>query len=203
MISTSACITGPEGPKTGMMAMVDKGMAVCLAVLVGLGLFACSEDDTGSTPPKGRGTTACQAYQKAFCNYAGVKCPTNITEQECINDYYGIECTSDDAAQSCATAFNAAICGNMPPSCQPIDIANRAPAVAACAAYIDALCNKGESCGGDPYDTCVAEATASLDCSTALSVGLSYETCISEIKNVACTTQVLPTSCMGVIKATQ
>ena len=163
---------------------------------------ACSSSSNGSTyvRPKGRGSAACQAWQKAICDYATLDCKSNLTEQDCVNEYYGITCLSDTTAQSCATALDSATCTVMPANCNLQDIADPAPAIAACNGFIETACNASVACGASTHDQCITEFQSALDCSTVNSLGLSYESCMSDVAKLSCNAD-LPASCQGIFIA--
>ncbi len=185
--------------------MIQFGRFGWAALAVASLSYACGggSDSKGYVRPTGRGSAACQAWQKALCDYATLECKSNLTEQTCVNEYYGISCLSDATAQSCATALESATCTTMPANCNVPDIADPTPAFDACNEYIDTMCTQAAACGAVTHDQCVTDAQNSMDCSTVNSVGLNYETCIDDLKHLSCTAAALPTSCKGVIISIQ
>jgi hypothetical protein len=109
-------------------------------------------------------------------------------------------CKSDQQATDCANAFNAATCTSLPPGCQFLDLADPAPAVAACQQFIDETCVAQVRCEpGATSETCHQQASAKVDCTKVVGVKLSFEQCISELKTVACSATAAPASCVGAL----
>jgi len=162
---------------------------------------ACSSNDNHAyVRPTGRGSTACQAWQKAFCDLAAVEC-ASTTEEKCVDTYYSITCNSDEKAQACATALDNSTCATgLPANCNVTDLADPAPAIAACNALVDALCQKESDCGASTVDTCKTQIGSTLNCSTAIGYTPGYDTCISDLSKLACSAANLPSSCTDVIK---
>jgi hypothetical protein len=178
------------------MGRIHQGVSVG-AWLVSALLPACSNEEDSYERPAGRGTAACQAWQKSMCDLV-VKCG-GLSERECVDNFYGMSCLSDSVAQSCATSLASASCAGIPAGCDVPDVVDPAPAVAACNALIAATCQRGVDCGGTTMAACTSEAAASLDCSTAMAYTLDYEKCMSQIGALACTATALPDSCTSVI----
>lgn len=175
---------------------------VAVALVGSIAAAACKNDDSGYERPNGRGSTACQAWQKAFCDFVALDCKA-LSEAACVDSYYGVTCLSDETAQTCAAALNEASCGGVPSGCNPKDIADPEPAIAACDAYVHSVCQRAAECGGPTLDECIASTQGTLDCTKALAYGASYETCIREIANLACSAAEVPKSCNEVIKLAQ
>jgi len=167
-------------------------------------LLACSSDDGhGYTRPVGRGSAACQAWQKAFCDFAAVECGLT-TEASCVDTYYAVSCNSDANAQNCATQLDNSTCNmGMPAGCNLTDLADPAPAVTACNNMLTAYCAKGASCGKTTADACLALMQSQLDCTKAIGYTANYESCMSGIANLACTASASPATCDGVIRTTK
>jgi hypothetical protein len=184
------------------MTQTDRWM--CGLVAVASLLVSCSSDN-GSTyvRPKGRGSAACQAWQKAFCDFAALDCKA-VSEAQCVDTYYTITCNSDEKAQSCATAIDNASCSSDPiTGCNIDDLADPAPAVAACNSLLDAICKKESTdCGQGTIEQCMTTLQAQLDCSKAIGYAASYETCLSDLAKMACNAPSMPGSCTDVIRTT-
>jgi hypothetical protein len=178
------------------MATTTRLILATLTVAFLLG--ACNDEKDDYVRPTGRGSAACQAWQKSICDFV-VKC-SNHTEEDCVDNYYGITCLSDEQAQSCATALASASCATPPSNCDLTDIADRAPAVTACNTYIDAMCQRTAECSAGTVEACKVEAASALDCSLAIAYATSFETCISEVGALACTADDLPETCVDAIK---
>jgi hypothetical protein len=103
-------------------------------------------------------------------------------------------------ATDCATALNAASCAAPPTGCDLRDLADPAPAMAACTQFIDAVCAAQIRC--DPTvmsDVCHQQTAAQIDCTKVIGVKLSFEQCISDLKTIACTATTAPMSCSGAL----
>lgn len=166
-------------------------------------LLGCDSDESsGTTRPAGRGSAACQAWQKALCDHA-VECGL-APEASCVETYYSVTCNSDANAESCATAFESATCTTaLPAGCNIDDLADPAPAVDACSAMLSAYCDKGIACGQTTVETCLPMMQKSLDCTTAIGYTSNYEGCMSDIAKLDCSASSPPDSCDGVIQITQ
>ena len=88
-----------------------------------------------------------------------------------------------------------------------------------CEMLMDTICDRIEACGrealdepppADFHETCVETQQTVIDCSTAVSVGASYPSCIDDLETVACedfltvdangeANLTLPATCQGVI----
>jgi hypothetical protein len=177
----------------------------CVGVAVASLLLSCSSNDESPyVRPKGRGSAACQAWQKAFCDFAALDCGA-VSEQQCVESYYSISCNSDETAQSCATALDNATCtGGLPAGCSVDDLADPAPAVAACNDLINAVCTKQSTdCGQGTLEQCLTTSQTQLDCTKAIGYGASYETCLSDLQKMACSASSLPGTCKNVITVKQ
>jgi hypothetical protein len=162
--------------------------------------LACSSPSTPAAP-KGRGTPACNEWQTAIVSWAS-KCGTSTASLQ--DQALGITCSSDQTALDCATAFNAAACTALPPGCQLRDLADPAPAAAACQQFIDETCTATVRC--DPSttsDLCHQQASTKVDCTKAIGVKLSFEQCISELKAISCQASMTPASCTGALVSSQ
>jgi hypothetical protein len=181
--------------------MVELRELVFGAVILACAALGCGGEDDGYKRPQGRGSAACQAWQKAICDYVALDCHA-VSEKACVENYYGVTCKSDTTAQSCAAALESASCGTGPVGCDLSDMADPAPAVVACNALVDATCQRAVECGAESLDTCRAEASAGLDCSAALAYAPAYESCLGDVAQLACTAADLPAICNGVIRLT-
>jgi len=176
-------------------------------VVVGGFSLGCSSDDGGDSNqpyPTGRGSAACQAWHEAICDLVG-ECSSR-TRAECIENYFGVTCRDDAQAEQCATNLAAATCSSAATAvvgCDLSDVADPAPAVAACTAYVNAFCTHNANCGAGTLETCLAQAATEVDCSQAMAYTLDYDTCMSELASAACTATELPASCQDVIKVSQ
>ena len=167
-------------------------------VLATLALACSSSSSGGAGGPKGRGTPACNQWQTAVCAFAS-KCNPSFAPM-CQDQANGIACISDMKATDCATALNAASCMMPPAGCDLKDLADPAPAMAACNQFIDEVCNAMIRC--DPTvmsATCHQQTAAQIDCTKVIGVKLSFEQCISELKSLACTATMAPMSCSGAL----
>jgi len=163
--------------------------------------FACGsaddndpEDKQCSFPEGERGTPECQRWHAAICAWAS-ECGT-MTHCECVDQASAISCASEAEATRCAEGLESLACSSPPSGCDLTDIADRAPARAACERYIATVCARQDCTGVDPA-TCAADGALELDCSTAVGVTPSFEQCITELETLACTAD--PSSCDGVL----
>jgi hypothetical protein len=170
-------------------------------VLAALALACSSSSSGGAAGPKGRGTPACNQWQIAVCAFAS-KCNPPFAPM-CQDQANAIACTSDMKATDCATALNAASCTAPPTGCDLKDLADPAPAMAACNQFIDEVCNAQIRC--DPTVTsaaCHQQLATQVDCTKMIGVKLTFEQCISDLKSVACTATMAPASCSGALLQT-
>jgi hypothetical protein len=161
--------------------------------------LACSSNSSSTgTPPKGRGTAACNAWQTAICSWAA-RCGSP-TAAECQDQADAISCISDQKATDCANAFNAASCAAPPANCDIKDLPDPAPALAACHQFLDELCAAQVRCEPTTTaDQCHQVVDAKTDCTKMIGVKLSFEQCISDIKALSCTATASPDSCKGAL----
>jgi hypothetical protein len=152
----------------------------------------------GSGAATGRGSAACQDWQKAVCGFI-VGCGA-ATQSTCDGNYQTIACKSDAQAASCTAKFRSATCQTPPAGCDLSDLGDPAPAVKACNDYLDAACKANERCSGTAAADCRATVGGGIDCSKAIGVGLSFETCMSELGSMSCSAGTFPTACKGSIK---
>jgi hypothetical protein len=164
-------------------------------------LLACSSSSSGpggGAGPKGRGSPACNQWQTAVCAWA-TKCGSPIGAS-CQDQANSITCTSDDKAQTCANTLNNAACTSPPVGCDLRDLADPAPAVAACNQFVDEVCAWSVRC--DPSTTaesCRAQLMTTVDCTKVIGFKLGFEQCMTETKALACTATTLPMVCSGVL----
>jgi len=171
--------------------------AVCNMLVSTTLAMACSSPSPASAP-KGRGSAACNEWQTAICAWAS-KCgsPTAGTCQDQAN---AISCISDQKAADCATAFNAASCTAPPSGCDLFDLPDPAPATAACHQFLDELCVAELRCVPTMTSAeCHQTIDATLDCTKAIGVKLSFEQCISDLKALSCQMHTSPESCKGAL----
>jgi hypothetical protein len=180
--------------------MAQIGKLLCVAGCMASMSLACSSDETPAyVRPKGRGSTGCQAWQKAVCDLAAVQCGL-VSETTCVESYYSLTCLDDAAAQSCATAIKSATCTTgLPTGCNTNDLADPAPAIAACNTMLTAMCSKISQCGGGTIETCMTSMQAQIDCTTAIGYTSGYEVCMSDLTKMTCTAADFPDSCQGVV----
>lgn len=173
----------------------------CAVLTLTCATVACSSNDNHAyVRPTGRGSTACQDWQRAFCDLAAVEC-ASTTEAKCVDTYYSITCNSDEKAQACATALDNATCATgLPAGCNIPDLADPAPAIKACNDLLDTLCNKENECGAATVDACKTKLSADLNCATAIGYTPGYDTCMTELPKLSCSAADLPASCTDVIK---
>jgi len=122
----------------------------------------------------------------------------NATQlQEQVN---GVSCISDAKAQACADAFKEAPCTGVPAGCDQFAVADPAPALAACQKFIDTDCSRAMRCTPAlTADACQAQSAASIDCSKAVGVKLSFEQCLSELGALSCQATTGPAVCNGAL----
>jgi len=171
--------------------------AICNMLVSTTLAIACSSPSPPSAP-KGRGSAACNEWQTAICAWAS-KCssPTAATCQDQANS---ISCISDTKAADCATALNAASCTAFPSGCNLFDLPDPAPAMAACHQFLDELCAAQVRCApATTLDQCHQLIDATVDCTKAIGVKLTFEQCIADIKALSCQMPTSPASCMGAL----
>ncbi len=174
------------------LAMITLGLLVSV--------LGCAESNDGAAAEPaavdwslGRGTAACHQWQQGFCEFMQ-KCGA-MPWEGCVAQNQGMACKSDAAASKCAATFSSASCTGIPADCTYDAIRDRAPAVALCEGYAAAACDLELRCGKTSDKTqCVATVKAARHCDVAVSIQLSYETCISELKSMSCAS-ALPTAC--------
>ena len=161
--------------------------------------MACSSSSPGgSSGPKGRGTPACNQWQTAVCAF-GTKCNSPIGAA-CQDQANAISCISDMKATDCANSLNAATCTAPPSGCDLRDLADPAPAIAACNQLIDEGCAAIVRCDSTVTSAaCHTQYAAMIDCATMIGVKLTFEQCIAEVKALTCPATMAPMSCMGAL----
>ncbi|HEX7671564.1 MAG TPA: hypothetical protein VF395_18350 [Polyangiaceae bacterium] len=180
------------------MRNIFGGLLLALTALIGT---ACGSDGSGggTGTAAGKGSTACQSWQTAVCKFV-VGCGV-LSQSTCDDNYKGIACKSDAQASDCAAKFKAATCAAPPSACDITDLVDTAPAIASCNQYLDTLCAATTRCS--PTTTaaaCHTELAAQVDCSQAVGVSSSFETCLKEANASSCSTQSEPQSCDRAIK---
>jgi hypothetical protein len=160
--------------------------------VVACGLASCQQ---GDTRPKGRGSDACNDWQRAFCDFAE-RCSPSTASTDCI-DSRGVTCSSDSAATTCAKSLGSAPCGAVPTGCGESDLADRAAATKLCNDWIAGLCAAAVRCGGSA-DSCVLELQASVDCKATIGVKLELRDCLETLPTLACGAN-RPTTCNDVV----
>jgi hypothetical protein len=171
--------------------------ALGLATLVSLASGCGSKDETPEPP--GRGSAACNEWQRALCGWAqGCGAAADVVA-ECKRQVRGINCKSDELASNCATALSGGACtATTAAGCDIRDLADPVPAQAACSELVGSLCDAFERCGQQDKASCVAEQGPAL-CDNALGVGLSLDSCQSELRTLACSAASLPNSCEDLV----
>jgi hypothetical protein len=160
-----------------------------------------SHDSNSIDWTKGRGTAACQEWQQSLCNWASRCNLQDITT--CATQNQQIECSSDTTAANCATSFDSASCSTVPAGCNVTDtngVVNAAPAIQGCNDWVDAICSKAVSCGA--YGTtsaCQTDMQSSLDCSTAIGLGLHFQDCMTQTAALTCSSTSTPAVCEDTI----
>jgi hypothetical protein len=106
---------------------------------------------------------------------------------------------------ACAIAIVPGACSDSDAS-TPDNSASRAK----CEGLVEVFCGKMETCTKTnpvPINKawCIANSQTGLDCSRAVAVGATYDTCLTLAKNLQCTPSatvgiVMPVECKGVIK---
>ena len=155
------------------------------AVIVACCLAACGSERDADAGPPGRGTEACRDFQDATCDFASDRCRAT-DRASCDAMLRGIECTSDERASACANALNEATCGAATPPCDFTELADRAPAIAACRTLTQAFCDHNAMCGGSAVDCAATSAAMGVDCDQALSIDLRYESCSEALAALPC-----------------
>jgi hypothetical protein len=174
---------------------------------------ACGDDDDGSGPPvrdgsnggtssgaPGRGSAACNDWQDAICDFASGECRV-IGRAECDDNYKAVTCASDERASACSNAFNSATCMTPPPSCDLTDIADPAPARAACDQLLTRLCGHVLECGMvASLEECRQQVDTAIDCDRAVAHSPGFDACLAQVETLPCSMLVLPDLCRDVIK---
>jgi len=169
-----------------------------------LPLFAACSGGNNSTNissvdwAKGRGDAACHEWQQAYCELVS-KCG-GVALADCGQQYQGIACNSDTTAANCATSLTAASCSAMPAGCGPTDLADTAPAMAGCNQLYTAICTHNSNCGSaTATDSCVSQLQTQNNCSGAIGLELSFETCLAKVAAASCTMSTQPAECINVL----
>ena len=134
-----------------------------VSCLLLLSLTGCDSDDEPEARA-GRGSSACREWQGAICDWEA-KCKVSAAAvAECRHDAAGISCGSDQRAADCAAqlAQGACVLATLN-DCNFSDVADPAPATAACQEYVDAVCSAAERCGESKAD-CLAQPAVTELC---------------------------------------
>lgn len=169
-----------------------------LALLLTLPLFGCGDPDSDDNGPPGRGTPACQQWQVAACNWLSECGGSTEQVSTCRDQASGITCVSDEAASNCVTELSANACTAAPVGCDIRDLADPAPALAACNQFVDAVCSAAERCGDSKAD-CLAQPSVQNVCVGVIGHKPAFEQCIAELGSISCTATEGPPVCDGVI----
>ena len=168
------------------------------ATLLLVCFWGCSSESSSSsstTSVRGRGSEVCNHWQSAICAYSA-KCG-GLQRAECDEQAKAVTCSSDQLAGDCEQALRPGDCSNPPLGCDLRDLADPAPAVAACEQYMNTVCAADERCGGPPVADCVAGLQTRFNCSASLGYKLSFEPCIRALETHECGAAA-PTICNGV-----
>jgi hypothetical protein len=173
--------------------------------MFGAGLFSltqgCKEDEPAPAPAcslasDARGSDACHRWQRELCSYVG-RCPTSLEKCECLDQASGIFCASDAEATRCADELAAAECGGFPAGCDLTDLADPAPAQAACYDFIDSACEASVRCGLSDLQTCLDESATQIDCAIAIGAKPRLDRCLSELSTISCSGSAATTTAAG------
>lgn len=169
--------------------MLDTSTSRSPIAALAFALLAAGCGDDASEVASGRGSVACQDWQDAICDFGADEC--GLTDRaRCDSQYQGVVCRDDAQASACANDLNAASCLAPPQGCDIRDLADPAPAQAACTTLLSAICERNARCSGSTIDTerCIAaqEIVLSFDCAQALSIDLRYEHCLELLQDPAC-----------------
>ena len=187
------------------MKRISTTATVCLL----LATAGCKDDkenseESGLEDYEGRGTEACQEWQYSLCEFMAEKCGLSSEDRSLCEEQYGsFECLSDETALECVDAFQTAeTCDEaLYSQCDWESIADPQPAIDGCDALNETQCERWIGCDStSTMETCLAEMTETLDCSTAVGLSASYEECMDAIETWACT-DTAPSVCTGVILA--
>jgi len=175
------------------------------AVLCTSGLLACSlsgrfDADAGADAgPQPRGSVDCQAWQRAFCDFASDRCGV-LGREPCDEQNAGVVCQDDTHARTCADAFQDAPCGRAPAGCEVADIADRRAAAAACERFFTGLCESNTRCGlFESLQECLTTPPFAFDCDRALSISPNLDRCLSLLEQRRCDQDV--PLCDGIVRA--
>jgi hypothetical protein len=162
----------------------------------------CSSSSASSPGGGGRGSSACNDWQSAVCGFVQ-QCPGN--NPALCDQTKAIVCKSDPAASACAAKFHANGCSTDPTGCQLGDMADPAPAIAACKQFAQAICDTGVRCGGAVTTDCATSYETQLECNggKVLGVKLTFDSCLADLKVADCASTALPTSCNAVLLTSQ
>jgi hypothetical protein len=165
-----------------------------------LSLTGCKSDDD-SGPPAGRGSDACREWQGAICDFSD-RCTvaSSADVEKCRHQAPGITCKSDEQASNCVAQLSNGACTQATGlGCDLRDLADPAPATAACNQFLDALCSAAERCGQSTKAACLADPQLSTTCTGVIGHTLDFEQCIKELGALSCTANDAPAICDGVI----
>jgi hypothetical protein len=186
-----------------------------LASMLALGALATGchggDDDDAAphcgAPAGARGTSECQRWQVAICDYAE-KCGT-LAQCTCITQASSLACKSEAEATRCADLLPSAACGDSAlASCDLAEMADPAPAVAGCQQFLSAYCDLEVSCGiSATKDACLTSNMGSgadqVDCTRVIGLSTTFDQCLADIPGVSCQASSAPASCKNVLLAAQ
>lgn len=174
------------------------------------GCHGGDDDDNAPScpaPANPRGSDACHAWQKAICSYA-TKCGT-LTQCTCVDQASAISCISDDEATRCAQALGSASCSGTSDlaGCDLTQMADPAPAVAACQTYVSTVCTWAEGCGAGAASDCetmlMGTGSNMIDCSRAIGVKPIFDQCLTDLAKLSCSASSAPASCKDALLLVQ
>jgi hypothetical protein len=145
---------------------------------------------------EGRGTSTCQDWQFAYCEYAYETCNFGVEGNmtACLKQYSSFVCLSDDIALSCTDALNSADCASVPQACMYQYVTDPVPAIEQCNEYIDAICERDVTCGGGTLDECREEYIPLIGCDEVIGTYLNFEECLPQLRELGCT-EMVPEEC--------
>jgi hypothetical protein len=142
---------------------------------------------------------ACDHYKRTFCEWVE-SCNLLLQPGACQEAAESIACREDvSEAERCTQAIERASCSNPPERCNLADIADPAPAIAACEAFVTEVCRALARCGSEqPLGECESDAMHSLDCTQAIGVKAGYDACLADLPQASCD-EIAPSSCERVL----
>lgn len=162
------------------------------------GCSGTASSDAKTTPVR---SPTCLQWQDAMCDYLADRCG-QTTRADCDNLLKSMFCKDDATMKACTNAVAAAACGPTPEPCK--NVADTAPAIAWCKNFVDAYCTRFDECKMGTKDSCLATSGTAIDCSLAVGIGASADTCMATLPSTPCEQMnQTPAACQGVIKLNQ